>query len=148
MNKLCFISVILLSLLAMPLISYAHCAGRHTGDHPHCEDEPPPPPESCADAEGEFPAFAFARSVHDGRRGTWSGNDIVLADSTGTCEVTIFSLDFRANTDLKFRLNGNQGRIVWTQYTLENLERRETRRGPVLKLLTFDVNAGEISNIS
>ena len=148
MNKFCYLSVFVLTLLAMPLVSYAHCKGKHTGNHPHCASEPPPPPpESCADAEGEFPAFAFSRANY-GRGGKfWSGNDIVLANSTGTCEETIFSLDHRYSTDLKFRLNGNQGRIVWTQYGLENMGRKDPSGG-VVKLLTFDVNAGEISNVS
>jgi hypothetical protein len=147
MNKSYFLSGLLFALLALPLVSYAHCKGKHTGDHPHCQDEPPPPPESCADAQGEFPAFAFAKSVRDGRRGTWSGNDIYLADSTGTCELKIFSLDFRSATDPSFRLNGNQGRIIWMQYTDENKGRKEPG-GPVLKLLEFTVNAGEVSNIT
>ena len=150
MNRLFYLLALLLTVLAMPLLSYAHCDGKHTGNHPHCggeEPPPPPPPESCADAPGAFPAFAFARSVHDGRHGTWSGNDIYLADSTGTCELRIFSLDFRSPTNLKFRLNGNRGRIVWMQYTDENKGRKEPG-GPVLKLLEFTVNAGEISNIT
>ena len=150
MNKSYYLPALLLALLMMPVAVYAHCAGNHTGNHPHCggEDPPPPPPESCADAEGAFPAFAFARSIHDGRHGTWSGNDIYLADSTGTCELKIFSLDFRAGTDVKFRLNGTQGRIVWTQYGLENQPRKGGVVGPVVKLLTFEMNDGEVTNIS
>lgn len=151
MNKSCYLYVLLLTFMAIPLVSYAHCGGKHSGNHPHCpgEEPPPPPPESCSDAEGAFPAFAFARSKQEKRRGSlvWSGNDIYLADSTGTCELKIFSLDFRSLTNLKFRLNGNRGRIVWMQYVDENKGRKEPG-GPVLKLLEFTVNAGEVSNLT
>ncbi len=36
MKKSYFLSVLFFSLLTLPLVSYAHCAGKHTGDHPHC----------------------------------------------------------------------------------------------------------------
>ncbi len=36
MNKLCYLSVLLLTLLVMPFASFAHCKGKHTGDHEHC----------------------------------------------------------------------------------------------------------------
>jgi len=48
MNRLCFISVILLTLLSVPLVSYAHCKGKHTGDHEHCTGGEDPPPASGA----------------------------------------------------------------------------------------------------
>ncbi len=37
MNKLYYLSALILTLLAMPLVSYAHCAGKHSGNHPHCD---------------------------------------------------------------------------------------------------------------
>jgi hypothetical protein len=108
---------------------------------------PPPPPESCADADGDFPAFAYIKKLHDGRHGTWSGNELYLADSTGTCAVKIFTLDFREVMAIRYRQNGNKGRIVWMQHQDENKGRKEPG-GPVLKLLGFTVNAGEVSNIT
>ena len=51
MKKTCYLSVLLFTLLAMPLVSYAHCKGKHTGDHEHCtggEDPPPSPPPNSA----------------------------------------------------------------------------------------------------
>jgi Ca2+-binding RTX toxin-like protein len=36
MTKSYFLSVLFFSLLALPFVSYAHCKGNHTGDHPHC----------------------------------------------------------------------------------------------------------------
>jgi len=36
MNKSYYLSALLLILLAVPLVSYAHCDGKHTGNHPHC----------------------------------------------------------------------------------------------------------------
>ncbi len=39
MNKLYYLSALILTLLAIPLVSYAHCAGKHSGNHPHCDAE-------------------------------------------------------------------------------------------------------------
>ena len=54
-----FSASVLFAILLMPIAGFAHCSGKHTGNHPHCAGEeppPPPPPDECTDA---YPSFVY-----------------------------------------------------------------------------------------
>lgn len=154
MNKLFYSLFLLLTLLAMPLASYADCnlTGKHSGNHPHCRGEEPPlpPPESCAGAEGYFPAFAYVKPVYGGRRGSVSAKEIYLANSTGTCAILLFTNedDFQGWV-FTYRQIGTAGRILWAQQEESNLPRKSPLKGrDVIKLLNFTVTNGQASNVA
>ncbi|MDX1486004.1 MAG: hypothetical protein R3229_16150 [Alphaproteobacteria bacterium] len=65
-----------LLLIVAPPSAQAHCAGKHTGDHPHCSGEEPPPPP--ADFNPEL---------------VWikDGQHIVVANRDGTNPTIIFT---------------------------------------------------------
>jgi hypothetical protein len=151
MNKLCYLSVLLFTLLAMPLVSFAHCADKHTGNHPHCrgEEPPPPPPESCAGAPGVFPSFAYSKPVYGGKHGSVSAYELYLANSTGECSILLHTNQDDSYLDITYRQIGTAGRILWRQNEETNLPRRSPLRWRrVVKLLDFTVTNGQASNVA
>jgi hypothetical protein len=98
-----------ISFLLMPIEASAHCAGKHTGDHPHCVSEPPPPPSGCTDT---FPAFLYSAGTT--RK---SEPDLRLA-SSDACRTESVATEFGiANyhmTDIQ--ADGSvSGVIVWVE---------------------------------
>ncbi len=141
----------LLTILIMPIGANAHCGDNHTGNHPHCANEPPPPPpvESCVDASGVFPSFAYTTKIYGGKRGSWSATNLHLANSDGTCSIIIYTQESREDLDPSYRQFGTDGRIVWDQESLGNLGRKDPAGGrPVLKMLDFTIVDGELVAVS
>ena len=156
MNKLCYLSVLLLTSLVMPFASFAHCDGvKHSGNHPHCggEEPPPPPPANCTGVAG-FPGFAYSKEVIGGeviggKRGTDPGRDLYLSSTDASCSVMILSNRKDIGWIMRYRQNGSQGRIIWALSEEPGLKRHSADRGkPVLYLATFTVIDGVVSDFA
>lgn len=120
---------------------------------PECRDdgEPPPPPpvESCANATGVFPSFAYSRNIYEGKHGTLSGHDLYIANSDGDCSIRIHTNEATDWLDVSYRQNGSQGLIVWKQSEETGLGRRDPDKGkPVVKMLAITVANGALINSS
>ena len=118
---------------------------------PECKDDggdpPPPPVESCADASGIFPSFAYTTRINDGKRGSHSGTNVHLANSDGTCSIIIYTQNDRERLVPNYRQIGNHGRIVWSQSGLGNevLGRRHPDGGKaVVQMLDFSLDNGAL----
>jgi hypothetical protein len=102
---------------------------------PAPEPLPLPPPGSCSGAPGVFPAFAYAKSRvlfnKNGRRSVEDGEDLYIADSTGSCSVRLLSDKdiFRVN----YRQIGNEALIVW-----------KNGSSTEIRLLRIPINSGYV----
>ena len=145
-------ALLLFTMMLIPIGASAHCKGKHTGNHEHCSggDPPPPPPvESCADATGVFPSFAYSTDIHDGKHGTLSGHDLFLANSDGDCSIKIHTNNATDWLNVSYRQDGSQGRLVWSQSEETGLGRRSNDKGkPVVKMLDITVVDGELASSS
>lgn len=109
MNILRLTTLILIFILLMPFEASAHCAGKHTGDHPHCAIEPPPPPpDGCADT---FPGFMYYQG---GTRKT--PGEIRLASSDG-CRTELVAVEPEGAYDFQMHMTADRsaGVIVWVE---------------------------------
>jgi hypothetical protein len=144
MYKLCYLSVLLLPSLAMPLVSFAHCDDvKHSGNHPHCrgEDPPPPPPElnSCP---GDFPAFAYAFETTKKGRGHTSRSDVMVSNADASCEILVHSVsttDYYSDLDFSYDSSSGLYRIAYN-YESDESDTRNTGARPNIRVLQFTVS--------
>jgi len=117
------------------------------GGKPGGED--PPAVTSCAGFSSAFPAFVF-NQVKLGRKGTISGYDIFLSNKDGDCTVKLASVsDNSDKIDLKLKVNGSSGIVVWRQTSDENGSKRDySNRHDVIRSINFQVNSKEVTSVS
>jgi hypothetical protein len=140
MNKLCYLSVLLLTLLVMPFASFAHCEGKHTGNHPHCPGGGEPP--DSASCPGDFPAFAYAVEITN-KRGHTERSDLKVSNSDGSCEVQVHSVttaDFYSELNFNFDNNSDLYRIAYI-YPSDEADTRNTGNRPNIRILEFSVSS-------
>jgi hypothetical protein len=147
-----FLNLLRIGLLSILLgashTALAHCAGQHTGDHPHCaaEEPPEPPPDgsACADAPGAFPAAVYTKVILGGKRGLERvGTDFYLSNSTGDCAIKIFTAGGGGADNPLYVQSGTTGRLVWAQRHEDNLGRKDPTY-PIIRTLEFEVVDKEI----
>lgn len=101
-----YLSICLLVFSVMPQVSFAHCGGKHTGNHAHCggEDPPPPPPDVCED---EFPGFLY--HVEATRK---TPAEVRLASTDGCRTESLIGGDILHMTE-----NRKKGVLLWRERT-------------------------------
>jgi len=103
---------------------------------PAPEPLPLPPPGSCSGAPGVFPAFTYAKTrvlvEKNGRRRVDDGEDLYIADSTGSCSVKVLSDEYIFR--VSYRQIGNEALIVWSNSS-------------EIKLLRLPIDNGNVNPI-
>jgi len=112
MNIYRIAALLLFSILLMPTEANAHCKGKHTGDHPHCdgggEPPPPPPPPACADT---FPSFIY------GVEGTRKIQGGIYISSSDACRTEFLGGEDAAFWAMKLHMTADRskGVVVWVE---------------------------------
>jgi hypothetical protein len=106
---------------------------------PAPEPEPLPPPGSCAGAPGVFPAFAYAKSHTEqkGRRTVVDGEDLYIANSTGSCSVKLLHDEYIFR--VRYRQIGNEALIAWSTASEIKLLRLPIDNGNVVPIQPLTV---------
>ena len=125
----------------MPLVSHAHCKGKHSDYEPHCggEEPPPPPPESCA---GDFPAFAYAFETTKKGRGHTIRSDVMVSNADASCEILVHSVstaDYYSDLDFSYDSSSGLYRIAYN-YESDESDTRNTGARPNIRVLQFTVS--------
>jgi len=86
MNILRVSALGLISVLLIPISAHAHCAGKHTGNHPHCAGGGEDPPDDACLTSMTFPTLAFW-----GLSGQTQSDGLYLSDASGACVQQVTS---------------------------------------------------------
>ena len=137
MNILRLSAFLIITIMLVPTGVSAHCKGKHTGDHPHCDIGGEDPPtnsvlftgDACLGSSGDFPALAFFEKrygttiIPRGRNKgdtvtTEVGHDIYLANTDGSCRLLIFSNNMTGAINVSVRVDGQGNyKLIWEQGT-------------------------------
>ena len=131
------VTLLFMSVFSTGNIANAHCSGKHTGNHPHCDSggDPGGGETTCATST-TFPTFAYWEN------GNQSSIPVLsLSDAAGTCTRALTEFDtenfLAGETAFHFDRDTQTGRVVWTNHFVADY----------LLLVEFDVDAGNTVNV-
>jgi len=132
------VALLFLSVLSFGNIANAHCSGKHTGNHPHCDGggDPGGGETTCATST-TFPTFAY---WDDGSQSSIAV--LSLSDAEGTCTRALTEFDtenfLTGETAFHYNRETRTGRVVWTNHFVADY----------LFLVEFDVDVGAGNTVS
>lgn len=142
------LTISVLTVLIIFLGQVAAKPGNGNGGGNPGGEEPPPVETLCANKKSAFPSFAYTQ-IKRGRKNSVAGYDILLSNAAGDCFVLLVSVsDNSLKVNLKLKLSGSSGIVVWSQVNDETASKRsDAARYDLIRAVRFQAENNAVTSI-